>query len=445
MNCAFDKEKLTGYFDGELGAAEKAEVERHIASCSECLRDLGELKSSAVLVKELPRLRAPQSIAEGVSREIRSAGKVHSLAKMRRTLLWVSAAAAAVFVVMNVMYFGTMPRNAPNGSTAASTPPLAKFDVAERAPKEAEESARKAPQDEQSSKDRALRQEPARRELASKNESAEEEQKLAGKSVDGLKKADSDAEKTREKGAPAAESKPAPVTAAPGAPAAPAPTPVPAAAPAEMPKPAAAPPPAPAKAEPAKPVIAEKDKEDLRRTPEFAPKVDPTARSRGAAAEAPADLPAAYFTLSAKELAKTRPRLEELLKGMGVVPAPVAQAAKAPKPSREAENTVTVELTDSQLAALRQELEKDNDARLVQSNPLEPVLPAFRSGGLYGGRKETAPGGAGAGKPKADAKDGKENADAAAAAPAPEARRRVTLHLVEVKTLPAADADAPKK
>ena len=59
MNCAFDKEKLTGYYDGELEAAEKAEVERHIASCSECLRELGELKSAAILVKELPRLRAP--------------------------------------------------------------------------------------------------------------------------------------------------------------------------------------------------------------------------------------------------------------------------------------------------------------------------------------------------------------------------------------------------
>ena len=86
MNCAFDKEKLTGFYDGELGAAEKAEVERHIASCSECLRDLGELKSAALLVRDLPRLRAPKSIAEGVSREIQAAGKVHVFSKVRRTI-----------------------------------------------------------------------------------------------------------------------------------------------------------------------------------------------------------------------------------------------------------------------------------------------------------------------------------------------------------------------
>src|SRR5262245_31512028 len=105
MNCAFDKEKLTGYYDGELDTAEKAEVERHIASCSECLRELGELKSAALLVKELPRLRAPRSIAEGVAREIQAAGKVHQFAKVRRTVLWACAAAAAVLVAFNVVYF----------------------------------------------------------------------------------------------------------------------------------------------------------------------------------------------------------------------------------------------------------------------------------------------------------------------------------------------------
>ena len=84
MNCAFDKEKLSAFYDGELAAGEKAEVERHIASCSECLRDLGELKSAALLVKELPRLRAPQSIAQGVSRELQAAGKVHVLARCSR-------------------------------------------------------------------------------------------------------------------------------------------------------------------------------------------------------------------------------------------------------------------------------------------------------------------------------------------------------------------------
>ncbi|HVE41392.1 MAG TPA: zf-HC2 domain-containing protein, partial [Planctomycetota bacterium] len=121
MNCAFDKEKLSGYYDGELDAAEKAEVERHIASCSECLRELGELKSSALLVKELPRLRAPRSIAEGVAREIQTAGKVHQFAKVRRSVLWAAAAAAGIFVVLNVAYFIRAER--PSGDPAVVAKP----------------------------------------------------------------------------------------------------------------------------------------------------------------------------------------------------------------------------------------------------------------------------------------------------------------------------------
>src|SRR5689334_19503599 len=133
MNCAFDKEKLSGYYDGELDAAEKAEVERHIASCSECLRELGELKSAALLVKELPRLRAPRTISEGVAREIQTAGKVHQFAKVRRNVVWAAAAAAGIFVILNVAYFARMERpagdalvvKAPAAPTIASVPPPA--------------------------------------------------------------------------------------------------------------------------------------------------------------------------------------------------------------------------------------------------------------------------------------------------------------------------------
>src|SRR5262249_17384729 len=107
MTCTFDKEKLSGYYDGELDGAEKADVERHLASGSEGLRELGGLNSSALLVKELPRLRAPRSIAEGISREIQSAGKVHRFAAMRRNVLWACATAAGLLVALNVVYFSS--------------------------------------------------------------------------------------------------------------------------------------------------------------------------------------------------------------------------------------------------------------------------------------------------------------------------------------------------
>jgi hypothetical protein len=444
MNCAFDKEKLTGYYDGELGAAEKAEVERHIASCSECLRDLGDLKSAAILVKELPRLRAPASIAQGVTLEIQAAGKVHGFARFRRTLLWGSAVAAGLFIGLNAMYFGSLKRESPMAAHAPSAAPMARALPRENAEKAEAESAAKAPADRSSPQNEELRKpEAARRELLERKSAAAVEEPKQAPGADALKKSDSKSqdELLREKSAPEPATKP--VTAAPAA------TPAPAAPltpPTEAPKPFPPPPAPTAKAEPAKPTVSNKDalkesdkeKDAPKVEQAAAPKPDPAAKLRGAAPEPRAELAPIHCTLSATQLARARTRLDEALKRMGVSVAAPTPAVKAPR--RETDATLTIEISDAQLAALREELEKPGDAKLQQSNPVEPVLPQFKSGGIFaGGKKDTATAGAPAAKAKVEA--GKEAEDAAA-----EPRRKVTLHLVEVKTLPAdADDRAPKK
>lgn len=125
MSCVFDRERLTGYFDGELDGAEKAQVESHISGCSECLRELEEIKSAAVMVRELPRFRAPRSIAEGVSREIAAAGRVHSFDRLRRRLLWAAGAAAALLVILNVVFFVGRDAAPPSGGVAMAPDPSA--------------------------------------------------------------------------------------------------------------------------------------------------------------------------------------------------------------------------------------------------------------------------------------------------------------------------------
>lgn len=441
MNCAYDKEKLTGYYDGELAAAEKAEVERHIASCSECLRDLGELKSAALLVKELPRLRAPKSIAEGVSREIRAAGKVHSLAKVRRLVLWASAAAAGIFIVLNAMYL--------SNQKAPSAAPTAACDVPERERSLARAAGDPAPlkppppparsygAEPTKSVDRLVEQDAeVRRQVEARNPGDAVQKRPAALPVEESGKL-----ALREKAEAPAPASPKPGEAlsktdgraelgAGATPAAPAPS--------AMAKSAAAAPVAPA-AELRVETKALADKAKPAEEAETARKPEEDAKGKVAAAGPPAELKPAQYNVVAKEIAKARPRIEESLKKMGLsMPAPAPQPMKQPR-NRDAENTIVLDLTDAQLAQLHEDLEKPGDTRMVQASPVEPVLAPFRGNGLFA-KKDPAAGGKAAAAKEKDAKD-RESEDLAAGP-----RRKVTLHLIESKTLPpAAEDPVPQK
>jgi hypothetical protein len=164
--------------------------------------------------------------------------------------------------------------------------------------------------------------------------------------------------------------------------------------------------------------------------------------------------------------------VDETLRKMGVkVPAaPTTPAVKSMAgKSGPAETSLTLELTDSQIARLRQELEKSGHSRLVVASPGDPVLQQFGDSGLYRAtRKDVAAGGAGVPAkkasevPKADApkpegaktgapetkeadreKDGKEagepfksNLEGAAADKSQEPKRKIILHLLDVPFMP---------
>src|SRR5262245_42119609 len=99
MSCGLEKDRLSGYYDGELDAAERAEVERHIASCSECLRELNELKVAVTDLRSLDRVPAPPAVRLGIARA--------AAAPVVRWQRWfqagVAAAAAALFAVSLVI------------------------------------------------------------------------------------------------------------------------------------------------------------------------------------------------------------------------------------------------------------------------------------------------------------------------------------------------------
>jgi hypothetical protein len=476
MNCAFDKEKLTGYYDGELDAAEKAEVERHIASCSECLRELGELKSAAVLVKELPRLRAPRSIAEGVSREIQAAGKVHSFAKVRRTVMWAASAAAVLLVVLNVVYFTGVTRSpemtaakGPSvGPTIGLSQPSEKREALEQgaANKSAAPARTAAPAAEE---ERAM--ERGRRAEMRKDLGGPEGKKLdeaqAGRKAAEEVPADAPKARDRENNplgntAKVEEKSKAVVAPAPGAePSKPAPPPAP--------KPEApiakSPGPRPA-ADPAAAADKAPQKKDADGLAAGG-KQEESKLKKPSAAEPAADAGPAHLTLASTQAAKSRAQLEESLRKMGALPppAPAATMKGAARAVRE-ETVWQVELTDAQIARLRSELEKPGTALFIAGRPEDPVMAQFRRGGVYEAKKESsaavASGGAAAPKKAFDAKqpegksDSKESDDHAARTPAQpaegqgekvagEPRRKLTLHLMEVPTLQTQPAPDPVK
>jgi hypothetical protein len=444
MNCAFDKEKLSGYYDGELDAAEKAEVERHIASCSECLRELGELKSAAILVKELPRLRAPRSIAEEVRKEIRAAGKVHSFTQARRTMMWVASAAAVLLIGVNLIYFSS--KRTPAAEELATRPTSAAPALGRALPAEDPaapvEARRKAVEQAQKT----------REDEARKNESFDRDRKQDAAPVVRAEpeRAKTPAPKLEEK-KPSAVPEPL-VPAPPPAVEAPVPPAKPASAPTRAPAPAApatvapSPEPAPKPAEPAAPV----DKASAKK------EADGQSGLKQKAAEAPAaDAGPTHLTLATTQLAKSRQEIADVLKKMGITmpPAPSAAMVKGVARSGAREETVNqFDLTDAQIARLRAEMDKPGSSMLMTAKPEDPVMAQFKRGGVFEEKKSSVASGGAPAKEFGDAPSAKDApaggklaaAEGAAAEKSGEPRRRVVLHFLEVPYIPdrqpAADA-----
>lgn len=100
MPCGFDKGLVAAYYDGEADPAERAEVERHVASCPECARDLAEMKELTGRLKSLGRAAAPATLAPAVAKEI---GHRRAGPSSRRWMGWSLSAAAALLLA-----FGTV-------------------------------------------------------------------------------------------------------------------------------------------------------------------------------------------------------------------------------------------------------------------------------------------------------------------------------------------------
>jgi len=128
MDCAALDDRLADYLEGDLGSAERREVEAHVASCVRCsalLRDLEDIRSSAA---ELPELTPSGDLWSGIVQRIdttvipfaqRPAPNVVARPRNLDRFKRAAIAAALVAVTAGVTYTLTVAQK--GGGSATST------------------------------------------------------------------------------------------------------------------------------------------------------------------------------------------------------------------------------------------------------------------------------------------------------------------------------------
>ncbi|MEE8218295.1 MAG: zf-HC2 domain-containing protein [Vicinamibacteria bacterium] len=104
---AHERERLCGYLDGELSVGERAEVEAHLATCSECASLLAEMGAVDERARELP-IETPRGYFEAFPGRVRARVEGLSPAQTRAATgrrrwpipVWTWAAAAALILAV---------------------------------------------------------------------------------------------------------------------------------------------------------------------------------------------------------------------------------------------------------------------------------------------------------------------------------------------------------
>ena len=53
MNCAYDKEKLTGLLTGDLEENERVQLQKHLETCPDCQKEYAGLKKIWLLIMKI--------------------------------------------------------------------------------------------------------------------------------------------------------------------------------------------------------------------------------------------------------------------------------------------------------------------------------------------------------------------------------------------------------
>ena len=100
MNCSEVRESLSAWLDGELTPEVGALVDRHLASCDACLRELAQLEALEQALAALPAPAPPPGLPEKVAARLR-----------RPPRHWWQSMALAASLILGIVLGGTMARD----------------------------------------------------------------------------------------------------------------------------------------------------------------------------------------------------------------------------------------------------------------------------------------------------------------------------------------------
>lgn len=96
------EEMLSAYLDGELSPKKQALVEKHLAQCADCTRNLRTLRQTVALLGQLPPVAVPRSFVIRPAPAARRA----SLFQTRRAYVYLRAATALATILFAVVLAG---------------------------------------------------------------------------------------------------------------------------------------------------------------------------------------------------------------------------------------------------------------------------------------------------------------------------------------------------
>jgi hypothetical protein len=123
MTCEQFEERLADYMEGEITAAERAQMEAHAASCAACGALLSDLQRIVAEAAELPEIAPPAAVWSGIESRISTA--IVPIATHRRSIPLVralTAAAAMILLTATATYIATVKymSDSPVSNTAQS-------------------------------------------------------------------------------------------------------------------------------------------------------------------------------------------------------------------------------------------------------------------------------------------------------------------------------------